>query len=194
MDVPLSSIATVQSGIVLGRKEARDSIDAIKYSRLTLRSLNSVGCIDRSEVDDFYSRDVISESHRTQPGDIVIRLFAPLLPTLITASDVGLVVPSQLAIIRIFDSSVLPAYLQYCLTRQDVTESFLAIDSFTQRAITVKSIANISISVIPQEAQLRVKQIYETSIRRAQLYQQLIEQEEQQASYIIDAVIRGAHK
>ena len=194
MNVILSSIANVQSGIVLSRKEARDRDTARKYSRLTLRALNSSGYIDRSELDDYYSNEGISESHRTQPGDIVIKLFAPLLPTLITDADAGLVVPSQLAIIRIFDSSVLPTYLQYYLTRQSVTDSLLAMDSNAQRAITVKSISNISIPAIPLEAQLCVTRIYETSIYRAQLYQQLIEQEEQQVSCLIDSVIRGAHK
>ena len=115
MQVPLSSIATVQSGIVLSRKETTSDSNAIKYQRLSLRALNSSGHVEHSELEVFMSRAPIQMTHRTNTGDIIIRLFSPLFPTLIAESDAGFVIPSQLAVVRLqSDAPMLPAYLQYC--------------------------------------------------------------------------------
>lgn len=192
MQVPLSSIATVQSGVVLSRKETNSDLDAIKYQRLSLRALNSSGQVDHFELAVFLSRDPIQMTHRTTPGDIVIRLFSPLFPTLITEDDTGFVIPSQLAVVRLqSDAPMLPAYLQYCLSRQAVAEAFSTAESGSQRSITVKMISNLNIPIVPIGVQKNITHIVELSSQRAQLYQQLIEQEKKHSENVIEAMIRG---
>ena len=192
MQVPLSSIATVQSGIVLSRKETTSDSNAIKYQRLSLRALNSSGHVEHSELEVFMSRAPIQMTHRTNTGDIIIRLFSPLFPTLIAESAAGFVIPSQLAVVRLqSDAPVLPEYLQYCLSRQAVADTFSTAESGSQRSITVKMISTLSIPIIPISAQENIRHINELSAQRALLYQQLIDQERLQAENIIEAMIRG---
>jgi hypothetical protein len=192
MQVPLSSIATIQSGLVLSRKETNSDYDAIKYQRLSLRAFNSSGRVDHSELEDFLSRDPILMTHRTTPGDIVIRLFSPLFPTLITEDDAGFVIPSQLAVVRLWqDVPVMPEYLRYCLSRQAVADALSTTECGLQRSITVKTISNLNIPIVPIGVQKNIKQIFELSSQRAQLYQQLINQEQIQTENVIEAMIKG---
>ena len=103
----LSDIANLQSGLVLNRKEARYPEETVKvYKRLNLRSLSSYNEIDHKELDIFSAKDMLDLAVLTQPGDIVMKLFTPISPVVITEHDVGLVIPSQLAVIRIFNNEI----------------------------------------------------------------------------------------
>lgn len=195
MELPLSSIAAIQSGVVLSRKETDRVHEAFKYKRLNLRALNLSGRVDHNELGVFLSREKIPATHQTQHGDIIIRLFFPLFPTVIAEEDSGLVVPSQLAIIRLHDDTeIIPDYLQYCLSRQVVSDSLLTTESSVQRTITVKSISNISIPIVPVGTQMNIKNIFSVSSQRTRLYQKLIEQEELQTTTVIESMIRGTLK
>ncbi len=139
----LFEFASLQSGIVLSRKEARSPEETTKlYRRLNLRSLNMYGSIDQNTLDLFPSKYLLDDSVLTQPDDIVVKLFVPLSPVLITPNDYGLVIPSQLAVIRIYDSSVLPQYLCYWLSTQNVLDSMLSQEGWqSQKTIKIGTLA-----------------------------------------------------
>lgn len=189
MVTTLSTIATLQSGIVLSRKKTTVENGAFEYKRLNLRAVNETGYVVSSELEMFYTEDMLAPSQLTQCGDIVIRLFAPLFPTVITEADAGLVVPSQLALIRPRSEAVLPTYLQMCLSRQSVIEALLSRESGVHRSITVKAISDLKIPLIPMPKQQKIVRIYELSKQRSQLYQKLIEQEQLQIESVIESMI-----
>ena len=191
MVTKLSAVAMLQSGIVLSRKEATSEGESFEYKRLNLRAINETGHVVSPELETFYTQEELSFSQLTQDGDIVVRLFAPLFPTLITEEDVGLVVPSQLALIRLRDPTVLPAYLQICLSRQSIAETLLSKEIGVHRSITVKALSDLSIPLVPIGIQKKAIEICDLAKRRKQLYQELVEQEQLQTESLIESMIGG---
>lgn len=188
----LSELAFVQSGVVLGRKEAPSGSDSFVYQRLSLRALNETGRLNHADLEPFNAQEALLPSQITQANDIVVRLFEPLLPMVITDSDVGIAVPSQLAIIRLHDQSVLPAYLQLLLSRKDIYKEIFQRDSSSQRAITISSLMKLELPIAPIEIQQKAVQLRELTEHRLQLYQNLIEQEQLLAETLIENMIGGA--
>lgn len=188
----LSELASVQSGVVLGRKEAPSGSESFVYHRLSLRALNETGRLNHADLEPFKAQEALLPSQITQANDIVVRLFEPLLPMVITDSDVGIAVPSQLAIIRLHDQSVLPAYLQLLLSRKDIYKEIFQRDSSSQRAITISSLMKLELPIAPIEIQQKAVQLRELTEHRLQLYQNLIEQEQLLAETLIENMIGGA--
>lgn len=188
----LSELAFVQSGVVLGRKEAPSGSDSFVYRRLSLRALNETGRLNHADLEPFNAQEALLPSQITQANDIVVRLFEPLLPMVITDSDVGIAVPSQLAIIRLHDQSVLPAYLQLLLSRKDIYKEAFQRDSSSQRAITISSLMKLELPIAPIEIQQKAVQLRELTEHRLQLYQNLMEQEQLLAETLIENMIGGA--
>lgn len=184
----LSELASVQSGVVLGRKEAPFGSDSFVYQRLSLRALNETGRLNHADLEPFYAQEALLPSQITQVNDIVVRLFEPLLPLIITESDVGIAVPSQLALIRLHDQSVMPAYLQLLLSRKDIFQR----DSYSQRAITISSLMKLELPIVPIEIQQKAVQLHELTEHRLLLYQNLMEQEQLLAETLIENMIGGA--
>lgn len=188
----ISELASVQSGVVLGRKEAPSSSNSLVYQRLSLRAMNETGKLNHADLEPFYAQEALLPSQVTQANDIVVRLFEPLLPMVITDSDVGIAVPSQLAIIRLHVQSVLPAYLQLLLSRKDIYKEIFQRDSNSQRAITISSLMKLELPIVPIETQQKAMQLRELTKHRLQLYQNLMEQEQLLAEILIENMIGGA--
>lgn len=190
----MSVIADVQCGLVLNRKEAR-AFETVNehYKRLNLRSLQEDGRLNIKELDDFDSTEYLDEQFLTRSGDIIIRLFAPLSPVLIQDSEVGLVIPSQLAVVRIKEHThVLPGYLKWYLSSPAVAgKLFLAESSHTQRAIKIGALSALPVPVLSVEKQELIVQIYETNSRRESLYKELMNQEAIYMNGLIQNIIRG---
>lgn len=189
----LSKIANLQSGLVLSRKEARAPEETVHvYKRLNIRSLNDYGKIDRDELDVFPAKEKIDPVNLTQTNDIVVRLFMPLNPTVISENDAGLVIPSQLAVIRLHDENVLPEYLCYWLSTSKVSELILARDGWAKyRVIKIGLLAELDIPIIPNEQQNTVVKLVSTSIQRDQLYQKLLQEERKLTALKIQTFIGG---
>ena len=140
----LSEIATLQTGLVLNRKEARHEETTERvYRRVTMRSLNEYGVLKRNDIDVFPSIEELDPSVLTHKNDIIVKLFTPIFPTLVKEDAEGLVIPSQLVVIRVFDERVLPEYLRYYLSAPEVSELMLSIEGWrSQRTIKVGTFAD----------------------------------------------------
>lgn len=189
----LSEFAILQSGLVLNRKEARFEEEmAVCYKRLNLRSLNKYGVINREELDFFPSKSVLDASLLTQPDDVVVKLFMPIFPTLITEKDSNLVIPSQLVVIRIFDKQVLPKYLQYYLSTTKVSELMLTTEGWqSQRTIKVSTFADLKIPIPPIEKQRLIAEISATNLKRELLYKELVKEQSRLTALEIQRYIGG---
>jgi hypothetical protein len=165
----LSAIADVQCGLVLNRKEARTAETANRhYRRLNLRSLQKDGRLNTNELGNLDSVECLDEQFLTRSGDIIIRFFAPLSPVFIQDSEVGLVIPSQLAVMRIEDDvPVLTEYLRWYLSSTAVSNTLLLTESsHVQRSIKIRALSALSVPMLPLEKQELIIRIYETGLRR----------------------------
>ena len=197
MIVRISDIADAQGGLVLSRKEEKTlSADTCHFKRLTLRSLGDNGFINKEDLEDFYSIDSLSHALFTSPGDVVIRLFSPVCPVMVGEDDTGLLVPSQLAVLKIKKSTpVLPEYLRLCLAQREIQERILKAESGTaQRTVKLGTIMDLQISVPGLETQRKAVQIDILSRERERMYQELILQERLCTEKILEGIIGGALK
>lgn len=189
----LSDFATLQSGLVLNRKEARSEEETAKYyKRINMRSLNEYGELDRSDLDIFPSVEILDSAFLTQPNDIIVKLFTPIYPTLISEEDKGFIIPSQLVVIRVFDDQVLPEYLRYYLSAPEVSELMLSIEGWrSQRTIKVSTFADLEIPIPSIEKQKLIAKISAINSQRERLYKELIEEEKKLTTLKLQKYIGG---
>ncbi len=191
----LLDIANIHSGLVLSRKEATDySEKTFKYQRLNLRAISDDGAIDLAALDEFLSEENLYEQQFiTAKDDIVMRLFSPFIPVLITKNSVGLIVPSQFAIIRIkAKETILPAFLcQYLL--QPEAASFIAAQEVGQtiRSIKISTLSNIEVPIPSLAKQQLIVELMKTNSKRKNLYLDLLKQYDIQANHSISKIIGG---
>lgn len=190
----LSLIADAQCGLVLNRKEARATEAAKKhYKRLNLRSLKEDGHLNMNELDDYDSVERLDEQILTRSNDIIIRLFAPPSSILIQGNETGLVIPSQLAVIRMKDDvPVLPGYLRWYLSSPTAFNKLLLAESCQiQRSIKIGALSSLPVPIPSLAKQQLIVQVYETSVRRENLYKELIEQENLYMNGLLQKTIGG---
>lgn len=190
----LYELAEIHSGVVLSRKEAPpENPNSVHYVRLTLRSLSDAGVLQRSEMEPYYSREILESSLLTSLDDIVVRLCTPINPVLIGEGQVGFLIPSQIAALRVKDPTVLlPGYLTWFLSQKTVLEALQAAEHGTaQRTIKVKSFLDLEIDVPSIHIQKKVSEIDQLSRKRERLYQELIVQERLHTEQIIDSIVGG---
>lgn len=189
----LSEIATLQTGLVLNRKEARcDEETAKYYKKVSMRFLNEYGVLERDDLNIFASTEKLDPSLLTHANDILVKLFTPVFPTLVTEETEGMVIPSQLAVIRVFDKRVLPEYLRYYLSTPEVSELMLSIEGWrSQRTIKVGTFAEIEIPIPPIEKQRIIANLAKTDLTRRRLYTELIEEQSKLTTLEIQKYIGG---
>jgi len=195
--VKLSDLATVQSGLVLNRKEAKDDGDIVEvYHRLNLRSLGEDGRLKLSELDVFNSQEHLDSSLLTKSGDVAVRLFVPICPITIGVDEINFVVPSQLATVRIENrNDIVPEYLRWYLSQEYVTENILAKEGWqSQRTIKISTIADLIIPVPEIEKQDLIVRINKMSLMRERLYKELVRQEKLLTNAMINNAIGGKVK
>lgn len=194
MIVKISDIADAQGGLVLSRKEARNpTADSHQYRRLTLRALGDNGYINPTELEDFYAAESLDNALFTTSGSIAVRLAFPLYPVLINEECQNLLVPSQIAVLKVKDCKVvLPAYLRLCLAQRDVQDRVQKIESGTaQRTVKIGTIMDLQIAVPNMETQRKAVAIDELSRKRERMYRDLIEQERLFNDAVIENIIGG---
>lgn len=197
MLVKISDIAYAQGGLVLRRKEQKKPCPNVYRSkRLTLRSLGDDGFIDSENLEDFYSSKALDTALYTASGDVIVRLSSPLCPVLVDYSSEGLLVPSQIAVLKIKDSNVvLPAYLRLCLAQRDIQEKVLKIESGTaQRTVKIGTIMDLQIVIPDMETQKKAVNIDILSRNRERMYRELIRQEQLLTESTIGKIIGGTIK
>lgn len=115
----LGDIALVRSGLVLGRKQAREKT-GYRYPLLNLKCIHPSGYIDTTLCDIFDSVEPLNLEYLTHTDDVVIRLTAPYTAVLITDGLEGYVIPSSFVVVRANKSMLLPEYLFWFINSQSV--------------------------------------------------------------------------
>lgn len=189
----ISEIADIQSGLVLSRKAANEKTSVYPYKRLTLRSVTEDCMLDGSSFEEYDACEPIDAQFLTRENDIIVRLFAPVCAILITKDYEGLVVPSQLAIIRLKDDSMyLPGYLSVYLTNQRILENLIeGAGMAAQKIIKVGNVAELEIPCLPIEKQKMISDIANEQLNIVALYKKIIEQETLRTKSVIKDIIGG---
>ena len=157
-----------------------------------MRSLNEYGVLKRNDIDVFPSIEELDPSILTHKNDIIAKLFTPIFPTLVKEDAEGLVIPSQLVVIRVFDEHVLPEYLRYYLSAPEVSELLLSIEGWrSQRTIKVGTFADLEIPIPPIQKQKIIAEIANTDLTRKRLYRELIEEQSKLTTLEIQKYIGG---
>lgn len=189
----ISDVADIQSGLVLSRKVSKTNTGLHVYRRLTLRSITDESLLDMSSIEPYAAAETIDNAFLTRENDIIIRLFAPPRAVLIKKEQVGLVVPSQLAIVRVKEqSAILPGYLSAYLSNERCLENLMeGAGAAAQKIIKVGSVADMEIPCLPEEKQKIISYMADEQLNILALYKNIAKQEALRTKRIIKDIIGG---
>lgn len=194
----LGEVASVRSGLVLKRKEAKPDQPSIVYRALNLRSIISNGYLDAAQLDSFSASEVLSSDYLTHEGDIVIRLTAPYTAILIDKPTAGIIITSNFVVIRVDSKLILPGYLVWLLNtskqKKQINES--ATGNMLS-AINARYYANLDVILLPVENQRKIAELNQLAQREVYLLRRLAEEKEIYNAEMIDAAqrnMRRSHK
>lgn len=182
----LGNIAAVRSGLVLSRKQARNTT-GIKYPLLNLRSINSNGYIDTEQLDVFDASEYLSLDYLSQVGDVIIRLSAPYTAVLIDEATAGMVVSSNFVIIRADHRELLPEYLFWLLNTPKVKRSIYENTSSNMLgAIKAKYFSDFEVPAMSIINQQKIADMNAFALKEIMLLRRLAEEKERYYSLLID--------
>ncbi len=176
----LDELATVKTGLVTARKQAKNPSDMkAKYRQLNLKAINSRGYIDEEFLEEFLANERLRAEYLTQPGDVVVRLTTPYTAVLIDEMLSGLVIPSHFVIIRSNGKKIIPEYLYWLLNTEKVkSELQQNISSTVIGTIKPTSYANFDIEVLTIEEQKKIAELNLLAKKELCLLDQLMGQKE----------------
>ena len=181
----------------MSRKEAKTQEESYcSYKRLTLRAFDRTGSIHVSDLEDFYACESLDNALFTSKGDVVVRLLSPMYPVYVENNYENILLPSQFAVLRVKDREVImPEYLRLWLAQKSIQDRVLDLESGTaQKAVKIKTILNLEISIPPLEVQKKAVMIDTLSRRRECLYRELIEEERTLTENLLENIIGGINR
>ncbi|MXP78488.1 restriction endonuclease subunit S [Lachnospiraceae bacterium WCA-9-b2] len=187
----LSELATIKTGLVMARKQAKQPCkEVVWYKQLNLRSIHPDGYIERTYVEDFGAKETLPAEYLTQSGDIVVRLTTPYTAVLIDDEWKGVVVPSHFVIIRP-DNRLLSEYLYWLLNTKKIREKLTQnVSSIMIGTIKPKSYACLDIEILSLEQQQRIARLNLLAKKELDLLERLKEQKKLYYETAIDRIQR----
>lgn len=182
----LQDLASVRSGLVLSRKQAKEPV-GYPYRSINLRAIQPDASIDLSEVDVYQAKEPLKPEYLSQIGDIIVRLTAPYTAVLVDETTEEMVISSNFVVIRIESEKLLPEYLFWLLNTQSVKRDIYEnATSNMLGAVNAKFLAEIEIALLPIEEQHKLAQLYLTSRREIRLLRELAEEKERYYAKFLD--------
>ena len=182
----LGNIATVRSGLVLSRKQAREPSD-IRYPLLNLRSINPGGYIEADQLDVFVAAEYLLPEYLSQIGDVIVRLTAPYTAILIDKVTAGMVISSNFVIIRADRRELLPEYLFWLINTPKIKRSIYENTSSNMLgAIKAKYFSDFEVPSLPIAKQQQIAVMNELALKETKLLRQLADEKERYYGRLID--------
>ena len=182
----LGNIATVRSGLVLSRKQAREPSD-IRYPLLNLRSINPGGYIEADQLDVFDAVEYLSPEYLSQIGDVIVRLTAPYTAILIDKVTAGMVISSNFVIIRADRRELLPEYLFWLINTPKVKRSIYENTSSNMLgAVKAKFFSDFEVPLLSIDKQQQIAAMNELALKETMLLRKLADEKECYYSLLID--------
>ena len=190
----LQEIASVRSGLVLSRKQSKESTD-YRYPLINLRCVQPDGAINLNDSDIYEAKEPLKAEYLSRRGDIVVRLTAPYTAVLIDDTTSGMVISSNFVVIRIEDKQLIPEYLFWLLNTPQVRRKIYEnATSNMLGAVKAKFLANFEVTLLPVEVQKEIAQINLLSKMEGRLLKELAEEKERLYSYLLNQAYRSAKK
>jgi len=188
----LGDFGIVRTGLVVARKKAQlDSLDSKVYKQIGLRCFISGILLDKIQMDDFVSAEIINDKYLTQEGDVVVRLRSPSTAVYIDKEDEGLLISSLLAVIRVSDSALEAKYLAYYINSH-FSQRLLQreIKGTAIPMLKTKDLERLELSLPPLEEQRRIVKFLDHAQKEQQLLRALLEEKEQLSQAVLDTIIQ----
>lgn len=190
----LGNIATVRSGLVLSRKQAREPSD-IRYPLLNLRSINPRGYIEADQLDVFAAAEYLSPEYLSQIGDVIVRLTAPYTAILVDKVTAGMVISSNFVIIRADCRELLPEYLFWLINTPKIKRSIYENTSSNMLgAIKAKFFSDFEVPSLPIAKQQQIAVMNELALKETKLLRQLADEKERYYSLLIDRAYKETER
>ena len=184
----LGDIASVRSGLVLSRKLSKMPTQ-YRYQLINLRSINQAGYIETENVDLYDATEPLSSEYLTHTGDVVIRLTAPYTAVLIDDTTSGMVISSNLVVIRAEASQILPEYLYWLLNTPKVKRQIYENTSSNMLgAIKPRYFADFEVNLLSMENQETIAALNLLAHKERQLLNELAMEKEKYYSYTINEI------
>jgi restriction endonuclease S subunit len=191
--VRLDEVATIHTGLVTARKQARGLAgNIIQYKKLNLKAISNKGFIEDEFLEDLEASEKIKPVYITQIGDVIVRLTYPFTAVLIDELHRGLIIPSHFVVIRANTKKMIPEYLFWLLNTEKVKKQLQQnINSTMIGTVKPMSYASLNIEQITLEEQRKIGIIYLLSKKELMLLDRLMEQKELYYKTAIDKIQKG---
>lgn len=184
----LGYMAAVRSGLVLSRKQARETAE-ISYPLLNLRCIKADGIVDMDQLDIYRAKEHLAPEYLSQVGDIVVRLSAPYTAILIDESTAGVVISSNFVIIRADRRKILPEYLFWLLNTQKIKhEIYENTSSNMLGAIKAKYFTEFELDLLSVKDQQKIAALNSLARQETTLLHQLAEEKEKYYARTIERI------
>ena len=184
----LEKMAFVRSGLVLGRKQAKDQTE-YRYPLLNLRCIQPDGSVDTSLCETFPANEYLNPEYLTHEGDVVIRLTAPYTAVLITRTLEGFVIPSSFIVVRTKTDILLPEYLVWLLNSQlSKRQIYDGAATNMLGGIKPRFFAEVDIDPLPTEQQRAIAQLSALAQQEAKLLRELVAEKEKYYDLTINKI------
>ncbi len=175
----LNSIASVRTGLILSRKEAKTVDGCCEYRQLNLKAIDDNGRIDLGETVPFYTSEELSDNYLTRIGDIIVKTTEPYTAVYITEEYTDLVIPSHFVLIRDINEEVaLPQYISWYLNTDRIKKMFRMSSTGSLKQIRPTMIGEVDIKPPTTERQRQIVEIYNITQKELGLLKRLITQKE----------------
>lgn len=182
----LGDIAEVRTGAVLTRK--RQDRDYIKnsFKLINLKSVSDDGAILLNNIETIELPVCFKEEVFAKEGDIIVRLSAPYSAAIINQEEVGCLIPSHFAIIRVDRTKIYPPYLLWYLNSEEVKKKILQNNSGSTAFGTISSgfFADLDIKEIDMYKQKLLGDYMLLFSKEKRLTEELLEQKTIYNKYI----------
>ncbi len=188
----VGDFSTVRTGLVVARKKAQlDSDYKIEYEQISLRYFGTGVKLDKYEKDIFVSSEEIDSKYFTQEGDVVVRLRSPSSAVYIEKEDIGLILHSLLAVIRVKSYKLDAKYLAYYINAHSTQRTLKQnIKGTTIPMLKTKDLVQLKVTLPPIEKQKELVRFLELADRERVLLLNLANKKEQFSQTILDTIIQ----
>jgi len=186
----LNELATVKTGLVLSRKEAKNADRIYEYQQLNLKAVDDNGTINVSDTIPFYASEQLTSNYLTQDGDIIVKTSEPYTAVYITEECAGLVIPSHFVVVRVDISKAIPQYIAWYLNKDRIKKFFRMSCTGILKQIKPTIVGEVEIRLTPFERQRQVVELYDISQKEIQLLETLSRQKEAYYKALINKVNR----
>ena len=174
----LGDAATVRSGLVLSRKQAREP-SKMRYRALNLRSINPEGYIDTESLDVFEASEQLSPEYLSQSGDVIVRMSAPYTAVLIDDNTAGIVISSNFVVIRCNKREIIPEYLFWLINTPEAKKKVYENATSNMLAtVKAKYFTDYEIVPMPIADQRQIAAMNTLAKKEARLLRQLADEKE----------------